>query len=145
MSWLFVPLIRAAFNMDNGRMDLAHRFLPPSWWDATVALFHIDFNQRGLQANQQPWINQQGRPYLDAMDQEALLFPPDAMHYTQHPGTQFRGASGIPDTHPVRVMLEQVGAVARQRGPNTHTAAQVQQQLLLLLQNGVIQHPDEWP
>ena len=68
-SWLFVPLIRRALNLEPS--DAAVRSLAGAErWDAWVRAYSEDFTTRGVEANSLPFAP---NGYLDHSEQERLL------------------------------------------------------------------------
>ena len=103
-SWLFVPVIRAALDMDPfGTTYDAEAYLPPLLWEAIVGRFRADFVARGIQPAQfQGEINAGG--YIANTAQERLLYPAQGVH---------PGDSWIPADHPIYDALHLVAQAAQ--------------------------------
>ncbi len=84
-SWLFVPLIRAALQLDPARQYYVETLAEPQRWAYWVRAYAEDFQLRGITANALPF---QLNGYLSAEHQERLL-------YTNHPLYDIHGESSV--------------------------------------------------
>jgi O-methyltransferase involved in polyketide biosynthesis len=80
-----------------------------------------DLQQRGIQGGNLPWVMNGLHQYLTSHEQERLLHGTDAPIHA--------GESEIEDNHPVRQLLELVGAIARENTQANATAQMVRNRL----------------